>query len=114
VPQASAVLPGISDAEAIAIPADRINMIKFSSRDDEVYRKVCGHLILLGRDAPGKVSARWEQYDRSVHGMLSRIYMMFVGPNVNKLKGMRTQTFAFHSASLEFPRPKSSLEERKS
>jgi hypothetical protein len=66
------VLPGFPGAEAIAIPADHVNMVKFSSREDDVYQKVCGHLILLGRDAPGIISARWEQHGRSVQGMISR------------------------------------------
>jgi hypothetical protein len=45
-------------------------MVKFSSREEEAYQKVCGHLILLGRDAPGIISARCEPQRRSVQGMI--------------------------------------------
>ncbi len=34
VPKASAVVPGVADAEPISIPADHLNMVKFASRDD--------------------------------------------------------------------------------
>jgi hypothetical protein len=71
VPKASAILPGFSDAEMIAIHADHVNMVKFSSRDDEVYQKVREHLVLLGQDASGRISARWEQHDKSVQGMIA-------------------------------------------
>jgi hypothetical protein len=65
-------LPGFPDAEAIAIAADHVNMVKLASRKDEVYQKVCGHLILLARDAPGQISARWEQLSGSGQGMIAK------------------------------------------
>jgi hypothetical protein len=71
VPKSSAILPGFLDAEAIAIPADHINIVNFSSRKDEVYQKVSGYLITLGRDAPERISARWEQHEEYVRGTVS-------------------------------------------
>ncbi|MCJ1467841.1 hypothetical protein MMC07_006466 [Pseudocyphellaria aurata] len=59
VPYASAIIPGIADAESIAIPADHINMVKFASREDGGYEKVAGHLILLADEAPGAVGTIW-------------------------------------------------------
>ena len=63
VPKASAVLPGVADAEPIAIPADHLNMVKFASSKDEGYEKVSGHLWLLASEAPGTISIRWAEQD---------------------------------------------------
>jgi hypothetical protein len=63
-------LPGFPDAEAIAIHADHVNMVKFTSRENEVFQKLSGHLSILGRDAPGRISERWEQYENSIRGMM--------------------------------------------
>jgi hypothetical protein len=100
------VLPGFSGAEAIAIPADHVNMVKFSSHEDEAYQKVCGHLILLGKDAPGKISARWEQHGRSVQGMIWRRTHYLTSTDVAKMKGMGKRISASHLASLAFLRYK--------
>lgn len=69
VPNASAIIPGIADAEAVAIMADHLDMVKFSSREDGGYEKVSGHLKLLAEDAPGVVDARWVEQDRMREGM---------------------------------------------
>jgi len=63
VPQASAIIPGIADAEPVAIPADHLNMVKFTSREDGGYEKVSGHLQLLAEEAPGAIAARWTEQD---------------------------------------------------
>lgn len=60
VPRASAVVPGMTDAEPIAIHADHINMVKFSSKEDGGYKTVIGQLRLMAQDAKDKVAARWE------------------------------------------------------
>lgn len=59
VPHASAIIPGVADAEPVAILADHLNMVKFTSREDGGYEKVSGHLMLLAQDAPGAIEARW-------------------------------------------------------
>ena len=59
VPHASAVIPGVADAEPVAILANHLDMVKFTSREDGGYEKVSGHLLLLARDAPGAIEARW-------------------------------------------------------
>ncbi len=63
VPQASAIIPGIADAEPVAIPADHLNMVKFTSREDGGYEKVSGHLQLLAEEASGAIAARWTEQD---------------------------------------------------
>jgi hypothetical protein len=45
VPRASAVVPGAADAEPIVIHADHINMVKFTSKEDNGYRTVSGHAV---------------------------------------------------------------------
>lgn len=61
MPHASAIIPGVADAESVAIPANHLNMVKFTSREDGGYDKVSGHLRLLAQDAPGVVDARWAE-----------------------------------------------------
>ena len=68
VPQASATIPGIADAEPIAIPADHLNMVKFASREDGGYEKVSGHLQVLAQEAPGAIGARWTEQGRIQEG----------------------------------------------
>lgn len=69
VPQASAIIPGIADAEPIAIPADHLNMVKCASREDGGYEKVSGHLQLLAEEAPGAIGTRWTEQGRIQEGM---------------------------------------------
>ncbi|SLM38087.1 P-loop containing nucleoside triphosphate hydrolase [Lasallia pustulata] len=64
VPQASAIVPGATNAEPVAIPADHLNMVKFASRQNGGYEKVSGHLQLLAEEAPEAIGARWEEHDR--------------------------------------------------
>lgn len=68
VPYASAIIPGIADAEPIAISADHLDMVKFLSREDGGYEKVSGHLKLLVEDAPDVVNACWAEQDRKREG----------------------------------------------
>jgi hypothetical protein len=64
VPKASAVVPGQVDAEPIAIMNNHIDMVKFSSQNDE-FRRVAGHLKLMAEKAPEKVQGNWRT-ERSV------------------------------------------------
>lgn len=68
VPHASAIIPGIANAEPVAIPADHLNMVKFISRQDGGYEKVSGYLQLLAEEAPGAIDARWAEQDRIKQG----------------------------------------------
>ena len=68
VPQASAVVPGAADAEPIAIPANHLNMVKFSSSEDVGYKKVSGHLQIITGEASDAIVARWEKQDRTQEG----------------------------------------------
>ncbi|MCJ1346709.1 hypothetical protein MMC31_004927 [Peltigera leucophlebia] len=68
VPRPSAIVPGAADAESIAIPADHLNMVKFSSREDGGYEKVSEHLWLLAEKAPDAISARWAEQDKIKKG----------------------------------------------
>ena len=71
MPQASAVVPGTTDGEPIAIPADHVNMVKFASRQDVGYGKVSGHLKLMAEEAPEIVRARWDTQDKIENSMLT-------------------------------------------
>lgn len=68
VPQASAIVPGAADAESVAIPADHLNMVKFTSREDGGYEKVSGHLQILAENAPDAIIARWKEQDTTRKG----------------------------------------------
>lgn len=68
VPHASAVVPGAADAEAIAIPANHLDMVKFASRENGGYEKVSGHLQILAEEAPDAIRARWKKQDRIQDG----------------------------------------------
>lgn len=71
VPQASAIIPGIADAEQIAIPADHLDIVKFGSRENVGYEKVSGHLQILTERATDAIGARWEEQGRIQMGMKS-------------------------------------------
>ena len=60
VPKASAVVPGMPDAEPIVIHGDHISMVKFASKEDNGYKKVSRHLQNMARDAGAKISSNWE------------------------------------------------------
>ncbi|KAF2198403.1 hypothetical protein GQ43DRAFT_163670 [Delitschia confertaspora ATCC 74209] len=64
VPRASAVVPGAADAEAIAIHADHINMVKFTSKEDHGYKTVSGHLQIMVQSANKVITSRWEEEHR--------------------------------------------------
>lgn len=63
------MLPGAADAEPIVIHADHINMVKFSSRQDNGYKTVSGHLRLMVRDAGEAIDKRWQLETRMESGM---------------------------------------------
>ena len=69
MPRSLVIVPGAADAESIAIPADHLNMVKFTSREDGGYEKVSDHLWLLAKEAPDAViSARWAKEDKIKKG----------------------------------------------
>jgi hypothetical protein len=57
-------VPGTTDAEAVAIPANHRNMVKFASSRDGGYEKVSGHLQILAEEAPVAINARWAEQER--------------------------------------------------
>lgn len=69
VPRASAVVPGMVDAEPIVIHADHINMVKFALKEDNGYRTVSGHLRIMAQNAGEVISARWQAERRVSSGM---------------------------------------------
>jgi hypothetical protein len=64
VPRASAVVPGVTDTEPIAIHADHVNIVRFASGDDSGYKTVSGHLRIMARSATEVIRARWEVESR--------------------------------------------------
>lgn len=71
MPQASAIIPGIADAEQIAIPANHLDIVKFASRENVGYEKVSGHLQMLVERATDAICARWEEQGRIQIGVKS-------------------------------------------
>lgn len=69
VPRASAVVLGATNAEAIAIPANHQNMVRFASREDGAYERVSEPLQLMAEDAPSAIIERWKEEDRARNGM---------------------------------------------
>jgi hypothetical protein len=59
VPKCSAVVPGQVDAEPIAIMENNINMVKFSSPNNNEFKRVVGHLMLMAEKAPVRVQENW-------------------------------------------------------
>jgi hypothetical protein len=59
VPKSSAVVPGQVDAEPIAIMDNHINMVKFSSPNNNEFKTVASHLRLMAEEAPTKVQGNW-------------------------------------------------------
>ncbi|KAI4260720.1 MAG: hypothetical protein LQ352_000112 [Teloschistes flavicans] len=64
VPRESAVVPGATDAEPIAIHADHVDMVRFSSKENNGYRTVSGHLRIMAEDACNIIASRWEEEER--------------------------------------------------
>jgi hypothetical protein len=69
-------VPGTTDGEPMAIPADHVNMVKFASRQDVGYEKVSGHLQVMVENASGIIRARWGEQDRVDNGTLFRLYRL--------------------------------------
>jgi hypothetical protein len=68
VPRASAIVPGAVDAEPIVIHADHVNMVKFSSKEDNGYKTVSGHLRIMADSANDVISSRWGEEGRITAG----------------------------------------------
>lgn len=68
MPRASAVVPGQADGEPIAIHADHINMVKFSSKEDPSYVKVSEVLQIMVANAGRNIGSRWETEERVTRG----------------------------------------------
>lgn len=115
VPPASAIIPGLANAESVAIPADHLNMVKFVSCEDAGYEKVSGYLQLFEEQAPGAIGARWTDQDRirngreTIHSDTTKDF-----PNGYVLQSflIATKTTWCPSACPEFLRLRTSSEER--
>ncbi|KAI9773562.1 MAG: hypothetical protein M1840_006836 [Geoglossum simile] len=59
VPRSSAVVPGASGTETIAISANHVEMAKFPSPDNKGFKSVSGHLRLMVDKAPEEIQKRW-------------------------------------------------------
>lgn len=69
MPIASAVVPGVADAEPVAIAENHINMVKFLSKSDSGYEKISEYLVLMVDLVWDKINARWELEERTKKGM---------------------------------------------
>ena len=75
VPKSSAVVPGVLDAESIAIMANHLEMTKYRSEIDMGYKKVSGHLQLMIKEANNKVRLNWDKEERNKYSMTLKIYL---------------------------------------
>lgn len=76
VPKSSAVVPGVLDAESIAIMANHLEMTKYRSEIDIGYKTVSGHLQLMIQEANKKVQLNWDKEEWKIHSMTLKIYSM--------------------------------------
>ncbi|OCL01786.1 hypothetical protein AOQ84DRAFT_206150 [Glonium stellatum] len=63
VSRASAVVPGMRDAESVEIRKDHINLVKFRSSSDNDFQTVVDHLSLLCESAKDKVAQNWQHWE---------------------------------------------------
>ena len=68
VPKASAVVPDVADAEPIVIHADHRDMAKFTSKEDNDYVSVSGHLQIMAGSAGDVIASRWGEEQRALKG----------------------------------------------
>ncbi|GLB39606.1 hypothetical protein LshimejAT787_0701160 [Lyophyllum shimeji] len=64
VPRSSAVVPGVRDAQAIAINKDHSGMSKFASSEDDDFRTVLESVRGMVRKAPDKIKGEWQRYKK--------------------------------------------------
>ncbi|KAF4121831.1 hypothetical protein GMORB2_1671 [Geosmithia morbida] len=68
VPYDSAVVPGQTDAKAVALDADNRNMVRFTSSKDANYVKISGCLRGMVEGIGGTVHSRWKEEKRIYGG----------------------------------------------
>lgn len=61
--RASAVVPGMRDAEAVEIRKDHTSLVKFRNSWDNDFQTVVGHLSLMCESAQDKVARNWEHWE---------------------------------------------------
>ncbi|KAI5839105.1 hypothetical protein DFP73DRAFT_502168 [Morchella snyderi] len=64
VPKASAVVPGTTNAEVIAIHSDHDEMVKFKSAEDDGFRRVAACISLMFEKAPVEIVLKWRRWRR--------------------------------------------------
>jgi hypothetical protein len=74
VPQASAVIPGATDAEPVVMHSDHVNMVKFKSRLDEGYKKILDYIQIMTQAAPNEVACKWERESKVKAGRRCLMY----------------------------------------
>ena len=68
----SAFVAGTKNVPLIGLHKDHINMVKFASEDDEDYKTVSSHLLLMSRDAPTRIARAWKRKRTSSPAVPSR------------------------------------------
>jgi len=63
VSKASAVVPGMRDAESVEIRKDHTNLVKFQNSSDGDFQTIVGHLSLMCESAQEKVVQNWEHWE---------------------------------------------------
>lgn len=61
-------MPGVADAECVAIHANHIDMVKFPSSEDSGYQKVSEDLQFMVEESLDAIRVRWETESRIENG----------------------------------------------
>lgn len=61
MPKYSAVVPGATDVEEVAILANHTQMTKFVSEEDPEYLKIANRLMLMAGSAVQQVEENWQR-----------------------------------------------------
>ena len=68
-------MPGVIDAESVAIMANHLEMTKYRPENDPGYKKVSGHLQLIVQEANAKVQRNWDMDESKNSSMTLKIYL---------------------------------------
>lgn len=56
------------NAEKVLLNANHVSMVRFAGVEDQEYSKVWKKLVIMARDAPGKVALNWQEDSKEVPG----------------------------------------------
>lgn len=69
MPRSSAVVPGMVNADVMAIKKDHREMVRFSTSEDPDFKNVARQLRLMAKAATDSVTQKWVDVDSSSSSM---------------------------------------------